>query len=235
MQLNDLFHMLAYGELSNHHIASAGDGTLQLSKQPQIVHFCNEGLMRLYTKFILKEKNCILELVDGVSIYHLKREYSASSFDPTIANYPYIRDTCSVRFTEDVIKVLSAQSSDGYLRPLNDPNSFWSVNTPTPYTLQVSAPRLGEVLSISYQASHPKLGIENYSCKNIELPETLYGALTAFIAYKVYFNMNTPESQAVASGHLAMFDNICQDTTEADVLNLSISGVNTRFNSRGWI
>ena len=234
MQLNDLFHMLAYGELSNHHIASAGDGTLALAKQPQIVHFCNEGLMRLYTKFLLKEKDCIIEMVDGVTLYHLLPEYSAVGFDSTVANYPYIRDTCFNRFINDVIKVLSVQNANGEHRPLNDPNNFWSVNTPTPKTIQVTAPRLGEVLSVSYQASHPKLENTELGHKTIELPETLHGALAAFVAYKVYFNMNTPESQAIALGHLAMFDNICNDTTEADALNLSISIANTRFTSRGW-
>lgn len=122
-------------------------------------------------------------------------------------------------------------SNHGGHRPLNDPNNCWSVNTPSFKTLQVNFPRANEVLAVAYQAKHPTLDGTN---QEIELPATLHGALTAFIAYKVYFNMNTPESQAISQGHLAMFNNICADTTEADALNLSISGVNTRFNLGGW-
>ena len=231
MQLNDLFNMLAYGELSNHHIASAGDGTLALAKQPQIVHFCNEALVRLYTKFILKEKDCIVELQDGISLYRLSPEYSVTAFDNSLGDVPYIRDTVDAPFQDDVLKVLSVFSNYGGHRPVNDSNNCWSVNTPTFKTLQVNFVRVDEILAVTYQAKHPLLDGTN---QVIELPTALHGALTAFIAYKVYFNMNTPESQAISQGHLSMFNNICADTTEADALNLSISGVNTRFNLGGW-
>lgn len=231
MQLNDLFHILAYGELSNHHIASAGDGTLALAKQPQIVNHTNEALMRLYTKFVLKEKDCKIGLREGVSIYQLSPEYSVSAFDNTKADVPHILDTTDTPFQDDVLKVLAVHSNYGVQRPLNDSHNCWSVNTPTVNTIQVNLVRDAEVLAVSYQAKHPVLDGTN---QEIELPATLHGALTAFIAYKVYFNMNTPESQAVSQGHLAMFNSICADTVDTDAVNLSISNVNTRFNLGGW-
>ena len=154
-----------------------------------------------------------------------------SAFDNSLADAPYIQDTIDVPFQDDVLKVLAVYSNHGGHRPLNDPNNCWSVNTPTFKTLQVNFPRANELLAVTYQAKHPTLDGTN---QEIELPTTLHGALTAFIAYKVYFNMNTPESQTVSQGHLAMFNSICADTTEADALNLSISGVNTRFNLGGW-
>jgi len=231
MQLNDLFNMLAYGELSNHHMASAGDGTLLLAKRPQIVHFANEALTRLYTKFVLKEKSCIVELQEGNTLYRLLPEYSTTGFDNSVVDAPYIRDTVNEPFLDDVLKVLAVYTNYGGQRPLNDSNNCWSVNTPTVKTLQVNMVRSNEVLAVTYQAKHVILDGTN---QEIELPSPLHGALTAFIAYKVYFNMNTPESQTVSQGHLAMFNSICADTTEADALNLSISGVNTRFNLGGW-
>jgi hypothetical protein len=231
MLLSDLYTTLAYGELSNHHMASTGDGTLLEAKKPQIMHFCNEALMRLYTKFILKEKDCLIELREGTSLYHLKPEYSMTGYDPLLTDVAYIRDTVEVPFQDDVLKVLAVYTSLGGHRPLNDPNNCWSVNTPTFKSLQVNFARVDEVLAVTYQAQHPVLTDED---QEIELPTTLHGALTAFIAYKVYFNMNTPESQAVAQGHLMMFNNVCSDTVEVDALNLSISGVNTRFNLGGW-
>jgi len=231
MLLNDLYNMLAYGELSNHHMASAGDGTLLLAKRPQIVHFANEALTRLYTKFVLKEKSCIVELQEGNTLYRLLPEYSTTGFDNSVVDAPYIRDTVNEPFLDDVLKVLAVYTNYGGQRPLNDSNNCWSVNTPTVKTLQVNMVRSNEVLAVTYQAKHVILDGTN---QEIELPSPLHGALTAFIAYKVYFNMNTPESQTVSQGHLAMFNSICADTTEADALNLSISGVNTRFNLGGW-
>lgn len=231
MLLNDLYNMLAYGELSNHHMASAGDGTLLPAKRPQIVHFANEALARLYTKFVLKEKSCIVELQEGNTLYRLSPEYSTTGFDNSLVDAPYIRDTGDDPFLDDVLKVLAVHTNYGGQRPLNDANNCWSVNTPTFKTLQVNMVRSNEVLAVTYQAKHVILDGTN---QEIELPSSLHGALTAFIAYKVYFNMNTLESQTVSQGHLIMFNSICADTTEADALNLSISGVNTRFNLGGW-
>ena len=231
MQLTDLYNMLAYGELSNHFMASAGDGTIAVAKQPQINHFANEALTRLYTKFVLKEKSCLLELHEGVSLYRLSPEYSVTGFDNSVIDAPYIKDSVDDPFIDDVLKVFAIYTNYGGQRPLNDPNNCWSVNTPTIKTLEVNAERSNEVLAVSYQAKHPTLGTES---QEIELPPTLHGALTAFIAYKVYVNMNTPESQTIAQGHLSMFNSICADAVETDALNLSISGENTRFNLGGW-
>ena len=113
MQLNDLFNMLAYGELSNHHIASAGDGTLLEAKLPQIVHFANEALTRLYTKFVLKEKSCIVELQEGNTLYRLSPEYSTTGFDNLLVDAPYIRDTVDDPFLDDVLKVLAVHTNYG--------------------------------------------------------------------------------------------------------------------------
>jgi hypothetical protein len=235
MLLNDLFSMLAYGELSNHHMAQVEVGTIDESKQPQVVYFCNEGLKRLYTKYTLKEKDCIIELVEGLTFYHLRPEFSASGYDPTVADFAYIRDLSSDRFMGDVLKVTSVHNSWGRERPLNVNNNIWSVNTPSIRLIQVNNPQFNEVLSVAYQASHPLLELKEGGHKYIELPDSLHGALTAFIASSVYSNMNTAEAQAIGQGHMVRFDTICNEIVETDVLNQSISEDNTRFKLRGWI
>lgn len=236
MLLSDLFNTLAYGELSNHHMASTGDGTILEAKQPQLIHFCNEALTRLYTRFLLKEKSCTLALVEGLTIYRLSPEYSVTGFDVLVIDAPYIIDSVDDPFQDDVLKVLSVVSSSVVTSPneyrsLNDSNNYWTVNTPTHKTLQVPAIRVAEVLTINYQARHiPVVHVD----QEIDLPDTLHGALTAFIAYKVYLNMNTPESQAIAQGHMTMFESVCNGAVVADALNLSSSVVNTRFSLGGW-
>lgn len=251
MLLSDLFNILAYGELSNHHMASANDGTILEAKQPQLIHFCNEALTRLHTRFLLKEKSLTLALVESLTTYRLSPEYSVTGFDILVVDAPYIIDSADDPFLGDVIKVLSVVSDvevssvDAYPlfndpnnywtvntpRSLNDPSNYWTVNTPTYKTLQVPAPRVDEVLTIIYQAKHVPLTDVD---EEIQLPDTLHGALTAFIAYKVYLNMNTPESQAIAQGHLMMYESVCNEAVVADALNLSSSVINTRFNLGGW-
>ena len=100
--------------------------------------------------------------------------------------------------------------------------------------LQIPNAWNGQVLSLLYQASHPKLDPANPH-SIIELPEVLHGALTAFIAHKVYSHMNTAESSAKAQEHMATFMGICTDVVEKDLVATSILQSNTLFHKRGWI
>lgn len=235
MQLDDLFSMLSYGELSNLAMANSGNGTITEEAQPRIVLYTNEALLRLHTKYVLSQKSLMIELQEGLTNYNLLPAYAVQSYDNTIAQYPFIRDLPEDKFTGDVIKVMSVQNTWGGVRPLNDAKQYFSCFTVAPQVLQVPVCRTDEVISVNYQASHRKLSIDLNGYKTIQLSDTLHGALTAFIAYKVYNSINTQESMVIAQSHLAMFDSICADATEMDVLNMSVSEINTRFEQRGWI
>lgn len=235
MQLDELYSMLSYGELSNLAIANNGTGTITDEAKPRIVLYANEALLRLHTKFVLLQKSLMIELQEGLTNYHLQPAYAMQSFDDAIAEYPYIRDLPENKFTGDVIKVMSVQNTWGGVRPLNDAKQYFSCFTVAPQILQVPVCRTDEVISVNYQARHRKLEASENGYKTLDLSDTLHGALTAFIAHKVYNSINTQESMVIAQSHIAMFDTICADAVEMDVLNMSVSEINTRFNSRGWI
>lgn len=234
MELIELFSMLSYGELSNLALSNMGSGEITEDRKPQIVQFANEGLLRLHTKFVLLEKTLIIELQESITNYHLLSQFAVQSFDPAVALVPYIIDLPLEKFEDDVIKVLSVENSWRQKRPLNDPNRWDSCFTPSALILQVPNPGTGEVLYVPYQARHKKLGMGVGDEKTITLSDTLHGALTAFIAYKVYQSMNTQESLAIAQGHISMFDSICADAVEYDSLNTSMSSTNIKFYERGW-
>lgn len=234
MKISELYKTLSYGELSNLSIGMDGVGSILEDAKPRILHYANEGLTRLYGRFILKEKDVMIELVDHITNYHLLRMYAESYFDPEVIAYPYIKDLFNEPFTEDVIKILSVYNGVGQKLPLNDNERSDSLFTPTGKILQVPNPRTGVSLSVLYQAKHPEL-LPNDEDQDIHLPQVLEGALVAFIAYKVFSHMNTDVSTAKAQEHMSVYASVCDEVEQHDLVNSSISTTNSCFRKRGWV
>ena len=234
MRVTDLYRMLSYGELSNLAMSSSGAGTILEADKPKILIYANDALLRLYSKFILREKDVLIELHDHVTNYHLDSRFSVTGQDALVAPIPYIKDLPLEPFENDVIKILSVYDSLGSKLPLNDAECYTSVYTPQANVLQVPNPIAGDCLSVLYQAKHPALDVARPN-DIIQLPDVLHSALTGFIAYKVFSHINTQESTAKAQEHLSLYTNILSDAVESDTVITSISGTNVRFQKRGWV
>jgi hypothetical protein len=238
MKLEQLFEALSFGELSNLSMSNNGNGTLSVEGKKKVLRHTNEGLLRLYSRFVLKEADVLIRLTKNVTNYHLVPRF-AVNYQPEFPggeddeSLRYILDLPRERFTGDVLKVLSVTDSDGCRLPLNDDNAEMSVFTPQGNVLQVPDPIQDKALAVVYQARHVKLLGE--LDEEIQLPELLEGALTAFVAYKIYSHMNTSDSLAIAQGHLGNYEKICSGVVEQDLVNASISTSNSRFKTRGWI
>lgn len=233
MNVDQLFQNLSYGELSNLSMGVEGEGAIEEKHQPKIILHANEGLLRLYTRFLLLEKDVLIEQVEHITNYHLLKRFAESNWNPEEEPYAYIKDLGREPFEEDVIKILSVFDSHGYRLPLNDNERADSLFTPQAKVLQVPHPEDGVSLSVLYQAKHPPLSIERLD-QEVDLPEVLHGALTAFIASKIYGNMNTAEARATGQEHFLHYENICGDVIENDLVSTSISATNSRFHKRGW-
>lgn len=234
LTVTDLFRILSYGEFSNLALGSDGTGTITTAAQPRIVQHANEALLRLYSKYILSEKDVIVELVEGITHYHLDSRYSETSYNPAEVEYPYIKDMGREAFTNDVIRVLAVYDSLGNKLPLNDTELANAVFTPQARVLQVPYFIEEVSLSVLYQASPPVLSHLDPG-DEIELPDVLHGALTAYIAWKIYSSMNTAEATNKALEHKARYEEICAEAISEDLVATSVSTTNTRFAKRGWI
>ena len=234
MLLEDLYQRLSYGELNNLSMAADGNGVILDSGQPRITMYANEALVRLYTTFVLRTNSLIITPLDHITHYHLKKRFAFSERNRSDEDFYYIQDLDDEPFAEDVIKILEVFDGNGVQVPLNDAEQPLSVFTPQALTIQIPNAWNGQVLSLLYQASHPKLDA-NDPHSIIDLPEVLHGALTAFIAHKVYSHMNTAESTAKAQEHMSTFIGICTDVVEKDLVATSILQSNSRFHKRGWI
>lgn len=145
----------------------------------------------------------------------------------------YILDLGNEPFTDDVLQMLYVVDSQGNEIPLNQPTKPNSVYSPQATILHVPAVVDGEILCIGYRAAHPK--ITGDYAQELEVPVTLVPALTAYIAYLVYNNLNTQEGFANAQNRLQMFENICTLVESAGTLDNSFASYAERFRANGWV
>lgn len=226
----EFYTRMSYGQLSNLAMAET-PGQLSATGKPKVLAAANDALLRLYSRFVLKEANVLIEMHSHITFYHLIKRFSRTE-GSTSEEYRYILDLPWEVFEDDVIKPTKVTDSTGNELKLNDPTDPWSVTTPQGKILQVPRPVNYRALSVLYQASHKKLVEET---DVIEVPETLLEALCEYTAYKVFSHMNTPESVQKGMLHEQNFEKICADVIAQDLVHTSISAANTRFTKNGWI
>jgi hypothetical protein len=239
MKLSEFFLTLSAGNLSNLALAQTDDVSgIDPLKHRSLVAYTNDALTRLYGRFLLREGTLMIEEVEGRTTYPLQSKYAMSNFSADAGHAFFIQDQWGQPFVDDLIKVLSVTDSFGRDLPLNDPDDISSVFTPQPDVLQVPHPWEGIVLGVGYQAKHPKLVYVDGALdlnQEISLPESLSAALSSYVAHKVYSNMNTQENTIKAAEHLKMFEMICIECVEYDLVGGQSSSSGARFVKRGWV
>lgn len=240
MKLMDLFRQLSYGELSNLSISGEGSGTLVEAKHPQLIGYTNEALLRLFSRFVLSERDLVIETVPHITTYHLRRKY-AESANACDVPYPYIKDLAGEPFEEDVLKIIEVRDSHGWSYTLNDRNDPDSLFTPQPDMLQIPYPREGAAIAITYQARHPVLRdkklreAENLLDQHIDLPFFLEAALRALIATSVFSHMGGQENTAKGQEFYALAEVICTDVEQRDLVSQTTSTTNLKLEQRGFV
>lgn len=238
MNVQECLDHLAVSELSNSGWINEDTGTFDEKDAKKIIALMNEALLRLYTKYILKEEAIFVELQANKTTYILTSDHISQGFDcPDHPGQPdynkYIRPMAGKPFCDDIIKILTVTLPNGNQLPLNNPSEPFSVYTPSFNVLQVPTPFSHGVLAVSYQAKHFTLDYEHLD-RELELPETLYGAFFAYVAYLAYGNINTQEAVGNSQKYLVLFNDILTDNFLMDTLNQTISQTNTKFQMNGW-
>lgn len=231
MKLEDLFSRLSYGELSNLSIGNEGRGSIREEDIPKVVAHTNDGLLRIYSRFVLSTKQLLVEQVRHITNYHLIPKFAESTGSDV--EWPYIKDLPDEKFQGDLIRVLEVHDDRGEL-PLNDTGNPRSLFTPYPQVLQVPEPRAGKPLSIEYQARHITLNNEDLD-QEILIPFVLEGALQSFVAYKIFSHMNGQDNQVKSQEHLNTYDGICIDVEARDLVNATTATSHYKLQERGFV
>lgn len=237
MQLSKLFSDLSYNELSNIAIGGNGSGSIPGQHHGRILTLTNQGLLDLFSRFRLAEKNVHVETQEGLTLYYLRVVHARSNLEP---GYPkYIVDGPENLFTGDVVKILEVFDELGEAVSLNNALDADSLYTAGFDCLQVSKPVPTNAYMLIYQAQHPELvmggdGILDLT-QNIELPLALYGALRAWIGHKIFSSMNGPEHLTKGQELLGYYELTCQQSEKSDLHKAAETWPQDRFIANGWV
>jgi hypothetical protein len=232
MTLDDLLTSLSYGNLSNLSIGGSGSGTVPEQHKAKVVSCVNQGLLKLYTKFVLSEKELTLETFANIMNYPLREIHADTNSNSTAKKY--IRDTEWDKFDGGVVKVLAVFNEIGDEISLNREDDPTSMFMPYIDTLQIPYARTGDVYFVQYQAKHSKLTADNLD-QEINVPFSLTEALSDYVAYAAISPMNGPEHSAKAFEYLQKFELQCEQVSQKDLVNSSVvSTVTNKFEDRGF-
>lgn len=235
MNLQDFYKKLANGRLSNTAMVEGIDPvTIKAVHQPKVTDAINEGLIRLYTRFILNEKDVVIGLKDSITSYRLNSLYSESLAPQVGVEYPYILDGDSEVFINDVIRIMAVYDNNSVKLPLNNATESTSVFTPIFDTVRISDPITDQRITVVYQAKHATL-VNTSPLQEIILPDTLYGALEAYVAYLLFADINSDDAKSKSDKQLMRYEEICGDVRLTDAVSSTTLQSNIKFMNRGWV
>ena len=238
MNVSELFTSLSLGVFSNLALGMDGVGEIRASDQRKIIAYANDALLALHSRFVLREAEVLIQQVEHITHYHLKRRFAITS--QSLEPYKYIIDISGEPFEEDVLKILGAYDSLGNQIVLNDselPNSYF---TPKMDTLQIPNPMHGVGTSVIYQARHPVLQYDGLSKdemlkQEINIPFFMEGLLRQHIASQTYSHMNSQEHTIKAQEYLTLYEVGCVEIEEKDMVNQTISTSHDKLHMRGFV
>lgn len=192
LKTSEILRRLALGELSTMKMAEAGDGTFSAAGLPIVLIHLNDALKTLYTKFLLSQKELIINTDETITHYYLREEFEASSGSSQPIKYidasPW--DGWDGRIGK-VLKVYDAFGRELYMNKVQEP---LSVFTPEYDCIQITANHQTEQFFAVIQALHPLVDYDTTpdpdTDTTITLPPGLEKPLVLLTASKVYGDKN---------------------------------------------
>ena len=223
MKLQKLFEHLTLGELKQLGIGGYEEyKAIQEKDYPEIVSHLNLGLINLYTRFPLLEKELVLETRPDQQLYVLSSKYAEPN------KGWYIQGANN----DDLIRINSAYLGDTEL-PINDEYSATGIYLPSYNSIQIPFATGSEEISIIYRAKPEKVPLDlEYE---IPLPEVLTEALLVFIEYRIRKSMGGEQGTVLGQQALQMYEMFCGEIERKNILNNADNSVCIRARERGWV
>lgn len=232
MTLQDYITRLSYGLLSSTSYVDSVTGSIETTKLPRVIHAINEALLKVHSKFVLHSGSVIVEMQEGRTQYPLQVGYSYQNHNPALITYPYIMDLGNNAFTGRVLKVLQVFDNNGCERSLNNSDDPWSLFTPRPDVLENPRPKKYEAFSLSYQQNHPE--VEELT-DVINVPDIVIGAMDSYVNYLLFGTIGTQEAKAASTEQLLIYERMCEEIDQYDLVNSSQSSWGKKFRQNGWV
>lgn len=236
---SELIRRLALGELSNLKMASAGDGTILAADRPKVLLQINNALTELFTRFLLSQKELIINSDPTITQYYLRYEFAQSNVGST-QPVLYIDDSAIQNWDGRIVKILNVYDSFGRELFMNKAQEPLSVFTPRYDCLQITANHQTEDFYVIFQALHPMVAYDPAVDPVVDtviedLPPALEKPLELLVASKVYANINGQANQAKAALLHQEFEARLMEAEFRDTLSTSENMSNSKLERNGFV
>lgn len=236
MLLSEIFDQLTYSEFASLSLGNTLDNNngIPAGSYPKVVSYVNAAITELHKRFMLREGELKIQLSEDKEYYRL---VAANSISEDAIN-GFILDSAENKFIEDIIKIELIKDADGEEVALNDAQASYSAFIPTHNTLKIPDATEGDIWTVVYRQSLPKIVIEDgFDPEKVEvdLPDYLLKALVYYAASRAYMSMKTLETGVnEANMYLSRYENACNEVVALGLINdPNLEEVNL-FKEQGW-
>lgn len=235
MLLSDIFEHLTHGELSQLAIGIGDDGAVAPTDYPKLVSYVNMGLLALYKRFPVLEKQLTIQQLDEVTRYNLTYPYALYNTNSIIAEADrYIIDSATDLFLGDVLKVEQVFDELGEELPLNNSEEDTSLFTPSPLILQIPQPVAANSTFLLYRAAPKKIliaGLDPFS-EDVLLPDSLLEPLLYYVGGRAQGAIisGSPAEQSL----MTKYENACAWIDRYGLLQVE-NNSNVKPEREGWV
>jgi len=232
LTVSQIFNRLAHGELSNLSLVDKNSpGQIKDKYHPAILMQLNKAMRDVFTRFLLSQKEVIINTTATRTHYYLRNEFAVSNTQSTSTKY--VDDTQCDNFNGDVAKILNVYDGMGrelYLNRLDEP---LSVFTPQFDCLQITANHQTDSFFVIFQALHPRLTLDPDSILNI--PPSLEDPLLLLIASKVYGAINGDANSSRSLQYMQQYEASLIENEVRDMASTSEGVPNSKLDRAGFI
>jgi hypothetical protein len=232
MLLSTIFDALTYGELKQVNIGGAEDGEgIHPKYTTEILSHLNLGMLDLYEKFPLQEKELKLITQEGKTWYTLTPE-NALSQDPD----GYIDDTDET-FLGDILSICRAFDVDNNQLRLNNEDAATPILTPVYNQVWLPEALGEEEYTFVYKVRPAEVAIPNGLLPtnvDVALPPILMAPLLVYISARVHSSKGGDTKQEGAY-LMVQYEQMCKVLELKGTFNNSLINANERAQLAGWV
>lgn len=232
MQLSTIFDALTYGELKQLSMGGAEEEGIFPKHSSEVLAHLNLGLLSLYSKFPLQEKQLVLRTNIGQTKY-LLTSANAVTQDPS----GYILDSVDEPFEDDILRINAVFDQAGNEVSINDEHTFNSIFLPTYNTVQIPYTTGLEDYFFIYRVAPPKVSIPNGNTPEdvqVEIPEVLLEPLLTYISARAHNARGGDKGKQEGAFAMQQYEQMCKELDARNVFNNSLTNGNRKVELNGW-
>ena len=235
---SELLRRLALGELQN--LSMSAGGVIAAAERPKVILQINNALTELFSKFLLSQKELVINSVDTITQYYLRYEFAQSNLASS-QPVQYIDDSSIVNWDGRIVKILHVYDAFGRELYMNKAQEPLSVFTPQYDCLQITANHQTEDFYVIFQAVHPIVNYDPAPADPVidtvieDLPPALEKPLELLIASKVYGNMNGEANLTKSALLHQAYEAALLETEFRDSASVSENVSNSKLERSGFV